>query len=340
MHMKQLITSALLWLVVTGSAFAQGPNNSGTYYQAADGKKGQALKTALSQIIYNRQERTYKQLWEDFKTTDVRSDGKIWDMYSDVTSYEPGGSAQGANYKNEGDSYNREHSFPRSWFGGAVAPMNTDLHHIYPTDGYVNNKRDNYPFGETNGETYKSKNGFSKLGKCTYPGYTGTVFEPNDEYKGDFARTYFYMVTCYEEKLPDWFANNGSTEGVSPTIDGTTYPGLTSWQLEMLMEWAKNDPVSEKEVKRNNAIASADLQKNRNPFIDYPELERYIWGDLKEQAFSYDNYSTTGIKTISNNASKKAAATYTPDGRRLSKQQQGVNIVRTKDGKTIKILKK
>ena len=123
--MKQLITSALLWLVAIGSAFAQGPNNSGTYYQAADGKKGAALKTALSQIIYNRQERTYGQLWDD-----VRSDGKIWDMYSDVTNYEPGGSAQGANYKKEGDSYNREHSFPRSWFGGAVAPMNTDLHHI------------------------------------------------------------------------------------------------------------------------------------------------------------------------------------------------------------------
>ncbi len=339
--MKQLITSALLWLVAIGSAFAQGPNNSGTYYQAADGKKGAALKTALCQIIYNRQERTYGQLWEDFKTTDVRDDGKVWDMYSNATDYEFGTDQDsGSGGSTEGEFYNREHSWPNSWFGGKVQPMYTDLHHMYPTDKLVNNKRSNNPFGETNGETYKSKNDFSKLGKCTYPGYTGTVFEPNDEYKGDFARTYFYMVTCYEEKLPDWFANYGSKDGVSPTIDGSTYPGLTSWQLEMLMKWSEQDPVSEKEIKRNNAIASADLQKNRNPFIDYPGLERFIWGDLKAEAFSYDNYSTTGIKTISSDASRKAAATYTPDGRRLAKQQQGVNIVRTKDGKTIKILKK
>ncbi|MDQ9814329.1 endonuclease, partial [Acinetobacter pittii] len=65
-------------------------------------------------------------------------------------------------------------------------------------------RRSNYPFGENNGETYKSKNGFSKLGKCTTPGYSGTVFEPNDEYKGDFARTYFYMATAYEDRIAGW----------------------------------------------------------------------------------------------------------------------------------------
>ena len=326
--MKQLITSALLWLVAIGSAFAQGPNNSGTYYQAADGKKGAALKTALSQIIYNRQERTYGQLWEDFKITDVRSDGKIWDMYSDVTNYEPGGSAQGANYKKEGDSYNREHSFPRSWFGGAVAPMNTDLHHIYPTDGYVNNKRDNYPFGETNGETYKSKNDFSKLGKCTYPGYTGTVFEPNDEYKGDFARTYFYMVTCYEEKLAGWYTNNAESR---PTLDGNTYPGLSSWQLEMLMKWAKNDPVSEKETNRNNAVYS--IQENRNPFIDYPGLEEYVWGSKTAVAFSYDNYGNTdGIYVVNNHPTRVVKGTFNLQGQRIKSPVKGLYII---DGRKI-----
>ena len=254
------------------------------YYKNANGKKGAALKTALCGIIYNRTERTYNDLWTDYYTTDVRSDGKIWDMYSNITNFRPG-KDQAGSYSDEGDVYNREHSFPKSWFGGEVPPMYTDLNHLYPTDGYVNNKRSNYPFGETKGESYKSANGFSKLGKCTYPGYSGTVFEPNDEYKGDFARTYFYMVTCYEEKLPDWYRNNNESR---PTLDGNEYPGLSSWQLAMLMEWAKKDPVSAKETNRNNAVYS--IQNNRNPFIDYPGLEEYIWGSMKDVAFSYDHY--------------------------------------------------
>ena len=266
-------------------ASAAAPNGSGTYYQNANGKKGSQLKTALCGIIYNRTEKTYKYLWTAFHATDVRSDGKIWDMYSDNTNYVPGGSAQGANYSVEGDSYNREHSFPASWFG-SNAPMYTDLHHIYPTDGFVNNKRANYPFGTTNGNSYKSHNSFSKLGSCTYSGYTGTVFEPADEYKGDFARTYFYMVTCYEEKLKDWY--NGNADGVRATIDGSTYPGFTTWQLNMLLAWAAADPVSDKEVARNNAVYG--IQNNRNPFIDYPGLEQYIWGSKKNDTFIYNNY--------------------------------------------------
>ena len=318
------------------TATAQGPNNSGTYYKAADGKQGAALKTALCGIIYDRTERSYNQLWEDFKTTDVRSDGKIWDMYSNATNYEPGGPAQGANYKKEGDSYNREHSFPNSWFGGKVQPMYTDLHHLYPTDGWVNNKRANYPFGETNGESYRSANDFSKLGRCTYPGYSGTVFEPADEYKGDFARTYFYMVTCYEEKLPNWYANYGSKEGVKPTLDGKKYPGLAAWQLEMLMKWAEDDPVSEKEVNRNNAVDK--IQKNRNPFIDYPGLEQYIWGDKMDVAFSYDNYGTSGISIAETESSTVPAAIYSPDGRQLPQMQHGLNIVKMADGRTVKVM--
>ncbi len=293
--MKRLFTLCLLMLPLL-TAMAQGPNNSGTYYQSANGKKGEALKTALCGIIYNRNEggslsNAYKALWTHFRTTDKRADGKVWDMYSNTTNY-TFGTDQAGNYKNEGDVYNREHSFPNSWFGGEIMPMYTDLNHLFPTDGYVNNRRNNYPFGENNGDIYKSNNGFSKLGTCTYPGYSGTVFEPNDEYKGDFARTYFYMVTCYEEKIVDWYKNYSESR---PTLDGKTYPGLSSWQLEMLMKWAKNDPVSEKETNRN--IAVYGIQENRNPFIDYPGLENYIWGDMKNIAFSYDNY-TSGVVTV------------------------------------------
>ena len=254
------------------------------YYAPADGKQNSTLKTAMCGIIYNRTEKSYDDLWTAFKTTDVRSDGKIWDMYSNITNYTP--VTSGSSYSKEGDCYNREHSWPQSWFNSS-APMYTDLHHIYPTDGFVNGKRANYPFGEVANPTYSSNGDFSKLGPCTYSGYTGTVFEPADEYKGDFARTYFYMVTCYEEKLADWYTNYSSTDVVH-VIDGSTYPALQKWQLNMLMEWAKNDPVSEKETARNEAVYA--IQKNRNPFIDYPGLQEYIWGICKDDAFSYDNY--------------------------------------------------
>ena len=281
--MKRLY-AIILAGVVAVCANAGAPNGSGTYYSGADGKKGSALKTALCGIIYSRTEQTYNDLWTAFRTTDVRSDGKVWDMYSSISNF-TFGTDQAGSYSKEGDVYNREHSFPKSWFGGEVMPMYTDLHHMYPTDGYVNNRRGNLPFGETDGGTYKSSGGFSKVGSCTYSGYTGTVFEPADEYKGDFARTYFYMVTCYEEKLADWYSKNSESR---TTIDGSKYPGFQSWQLNMLMEWATNDPVSDKETARN--IAVAGIQGNRNPFIDYPGLEQYIWGSKTDDAFSYDNY--------------------------------------------------
>lgn len=268
----------------SGSGDNPTPGPVANYYQPADGKNGVALKTAMCGIIYNHTEKSYDELWQAFFTTDVNSDGKIWDMYSNITNYTP--VTSGSTYSKEGDCYNREHSWPQSWFGSNT-PMYTDLHHIYPTDGFVNGKRANYPFGETRNPTYTSANDFSKLGPCSYSGYTGTVFEPADEYKGDFARTYFYMVTCYEEKLSDWYRNYSSTDVVH-VIDGSTYPALQTWQLNMLMEWAKNDPVSEKETARNEAVYT--IQKNRNPFIDYPGLQEYIWGMMKDEAFSYDNY--------------------------------------------------
>lgn len=242
------------------------------YYSAANKEKGAQLKTALYKIINKHTQRSYKQLWSDFSSTDRRADGKVWDMYSNKTNYEMQGSAQGAQYSKEGDAYNREHSFPKSWFNDGY-PMYTDLFHLYPVDGYINGRRSNFPFGETDGNIYKSSGDFSKLGACKTPGYTGTVFEPNDEYKGDLARTYFYMVTAYEAQIPNW----KGADGAKATLDGKTYPGLSSWQLQMLLRWAKEDTVSTKERERNNAVYA--IQKNRNPFIDYPGLEVYVWGD-------------------------------------------------------------
>lgn len=337
MKLDRLFMMAIaLFVLSIANSFAQGPNDSGEYYKPADGKKGKELKTALCGIIYDRNEggdlnTAYKALWTHFKKTDAKPNGKVWDMYSNKREMEFG-TDQAGNYSKEGDVYNREHSMPNSWFGGKVMPMYTDLHHLYPTDGYVNNKRANYPFGETANPSWKSANDFSKLGKCTYPGYDGVVFEPNDDYKGDFARTYFYMVTCYEEKLPDWYSNYSESK---PTLDGKTYPGLSPWQLEMLMKWSKNDPVSEKEINRN--IAVWGIQNNRNPFIDYPGLEEYIWGDKKNEVFSYDNYSS-GIQNVEEK--DEVESYYSLDGKRLQKPQRGVNIVKTKSRRTKKIIKR
>ena len=255
-----------------------------SYYAAANGKKGAALKSALAQIIYKSTAAvSYDGLLEAYKTTDVRPDGKIWDMYSNVTNYVPG-SGYAATYKVEGDGYNREHSIPQSIFGSA-APMKSDLYHVYPTDGKINGVRSNYCFGEVGTVKTASKNNFSVLGSPTgslkNAGCSeGYVFEPNDMYKGDFARTYFYFVTCYEGRMKS-FDSFGM-------FSKNTYPSLSNWAKEMLIKWSEDDVVSDKETDRIEAVYK--LQHNRNPFIDFPGLEQYIWGDYQEIAFSVSNY--------------------------------------------------
>jgi hypothetical protein len=165
--------------------------------------------------------------------------------------------------------------------------MYTDLFHIYPTDGKVNGMRSNYPFGEVGNATYVSANGGSKLGSARSElGYSGTVFEPIDEYKGDFARTYFYMSTCYLNKRLDYDNGNAMFNGAR----------LKEWAVRMLIAWSNEDPVSEKEINRNNAVYV--LQHNRNPFIDYPELAGLIWGADSVNKF-HPNGSSGGDTTDS-----------------------------------------
>ena len=257
---------------------AQAPSG---YYSAAKGKTGYALKTALFGIVADHTARSYDNLWTDFRTTDMREDGKVWDMYSATTNFSFG-TDQAGNYKKEGDKYNREHSFPKSWFNDAK-PMYTDLVHLVPSDGYVNGRRSNYPYGETKSPTYTSNQGWSKLGPCSVSGYSGTVFEPNDEYKGDFARIYFYMATAYEDKIASWS---------SPMLSNNKNTAYASWALQMLLRWAQQDPVSQKEIDRNNAIYG--IQHNRNPFVDFPGLEQYVWGDKSGTPFNPDDFETGG----------------------------------------------
>ncbi|MEZ9518422.1 endonuclease [Vibrio splendidus] len=255
----------------------------GEYYKDAEGKVGFALKTALYQIIDNHSSQGYTAIWTLVSEADLDAyydtDGSILDMYSE----KPSGSDsiqftkvadQCGQYSKEGDCYNREHSFPKSWFGGKVEPMNSDGHHLFATDGYVNSKRSNWPFGEVSSATYTSSNG-SKLGSAANSlGYAGTVFEPIDEFKGDFARAYFYMATRYENEIANWEGNSTSSDAV---LDGTNTTVFEPWLLTMLKRWHSEDPVSQKEIDRNKAVH--DFQGNRNPFIDHPEFVSQIWGN-------------------------------------------------------------
>lgn len=246
------------------------------YYDDAVGKSGEDLQKSLSTILNDATDVGYNGLWNLYKTTDRRSDGKVWDMYSDVTNY-TFGTDQCGTYGVEGDCYNREHSVPKSWFSER-SPMKSDVWHVYPTDGKINGMRSNNPFGEVGSGASSSKNGFSKWGKCVTPGYSGTVFEPNDEYKGDFARTYFYFATRYK---------GVATSGQGALVFTSTYPYITGWQLDMLLRWHKKDPVSPKELDRNEAVYDS-RQGNRNPFIDYPELVDLIFGDSRNIPFMPD----------------------------------------------------
>jgi endonuclease I len=209
-------------------------------------------------------------------------------MYSTCT-WEFGSQTCGS-YSQVCDCYNREHSIPQSWFN-SQAPMVSDAFHIYPTDGKVNGQRSNFPFGECANGTSLGGKALGKLGSCTFPGYSGTVFEPVDEYKGDFARTYFYFATRYESKMP-------SISGDS--FNKTTYPTLADWAINLFLKWSRQDPVSQKEIDRNNAIYQ--IQKNRNPFIDHPELAEYIWGDKKGIAWSQNAVTGPQVLTPANNS--------------------------------------
>lgn len=274
-------------LFVAIIAFAADEATLKAYYARANGKKAAALKTALYQCITAHTNIGYSGLWSAYMMSDRRDDGYLRDWYSNSTNYVVGGARQGASYKNEGDSYNREHLVPQDWFGSG--DMKSDLVQVVPTDGYVNGRRSNYPLGENNGEKYTSNGGYCRLGICTVSGYSGICFEPNDEVKGDIARIYFYVMSCYENLHPGW--NSGYAADV---FDGKTYPGMKAWSLDMMLRWARNDTVDAVERARNEVVW--ELQGNRNPYVDYPDLCEYVWGTKTAMAFDLDN--TTPVDPV------------------------------------------
>lgn len=264
---KERIVLLLFFVII--SAFGLKAQPAG-YYNNAAGLSGQPLKTALYNIIGNHTVISYDGLWTAFRHTDDTPNSSVWDMYSNCSF--TFGADQCGYYAGECDCYNREHSWPKSWFND-VSPMNSDLFHIVPTDGSVNGMRGNFPYGTVSTPTYTSGNG-CKLGPCSYPGFTGTVFEPVDEYKGDFARNYFYMATRYENIISSW---HNYDENAGAILLDNSFPVFETWFLTMLGEWHAADPVSQKEIDRNNEIYT-NYQHNRNPYIDHPEYVYSVWG--------------------------------------------------------------
>ena len=209
--------------------------------------------------------------WYGFYSTDRDTiTNLVLDMYSDSLRYFVSDYiAQG--YPSFGQRIHIEHSLPKSWWGSHEWAAYKDLNNLFPADGSTNLSKSDNPLGIVFGTPIRF-NGVSKSGAGNYPDYTGNVFEPADQYKGDFARAYFYMATAYEHYQNLWDTSNPKN-----IMQNNTYPVFKPWAMQLLLQWHRQDPVSSKELTRNNKVHS--IQGNRNPFIDYPELAEYIWGN-------------------------------------------------------------
>ena len=261
--MKKLNISLVCWIITT-LLYAEIPAG---YYHKANDKHNNELLNILNIICSNGTFLGYGSgegnTWQGFYYTDRNADGSVIDMYSSDVRYQTD--------FNSVEGLHIEHSLPKSWWGGWENYAYRDLHHLFPADGTTNSTKNNLPLGEVENATFD--NGVSKIGTTTLYGGDTKCFEPADEYKGDFARAYFYISTVYNEMSDLW---------QSPMMQNNTYPVWNNEALNLLLKWHRDDPVSAKELKRQEAVYQ--IQHNRNPFIDYPEMVEHIWGDKKDVA--------------------------------------------------------
>lgn len=260
-----------LLLCLWQGTFAEIPDG---YYDSTDGKNGTGLKAQLYLIIKDHTVLGYNSLWTYYPSTYYWKSDKtrVFDMYSNIERHYNGNEAV--------SGMNKEHTVPKSWWGGSTsaAPGN-DLYNVIPSDATANSRKSNYPLGVVSSKDWS--NDVTTVGSGTVNGYTGKMFEPKDEYKGDFARIYFYMATCYPDL--QWDSNNATAMTNSSELT------LKSWIIPMLVEWSLADPVDEAEIQRNEDVYAC--QGNRNPFIDYPVLVDYIWGSKSNSKFILSDHT-------------------------------------------------
>jgi len=300
---KTLTMKKITFLILLVSFTIQAQIPTGYYDHATS--TGFTLKTELKRIINNVNDpeitvneyihnpQSYGALWTLYPNSDDRADGKVWDMYSNCDFTFVTDQDNGTGGGSECDKYNREHSFPRSWFGSNTSlPIYTDPFHVIPTDKKVNADRGNLAYGEVDVVSYTSANGSLK-GTSSIPGPTGTVFEPVDMYKGDIARGYLYLAVRYEDEIAAWETNDSDGDSM---LDGSNNIVFEQWALDMLYSWHINDPVSQKEIDRNESIYLH--QNNRNPFIDHPEWVASIWSSV----LAVDDYTANDFSMYPNPA--------------------------------------
>lgn len=264
------------------------------YYDAINGTQDSVLKSTLSLIVHGgiRYEYGINQYhstnnppewmagdlkaygtWQALPFTDYLPGNVVWDMYSNCVRYYPN------KLGDSGCSLNIEHCLPKSWWGGTVNEAYKDLYNLNPSDQRANSQKSNYAPGHVK-KGDKFDNGSFKMDAAKSSRYGYICWEPAPEYRGDFARTYFYMATAYEHL--EWTA-------YPQYISNTSYLMFSDSIQQVLLDWHRADPVSDKERCRMDNIS--DIQGNRNPFIDYPELVEYIWGNKKGQAVNLQSLS-------------------------------------------------
>lgn len=268
---KKLLRLSLAFLVSVMPALPMLAQIPEGYYSSLKGKKGAELKTAIHNIIKNAKVLEYGSkkghTWWGFWSTDRDERGYFIDRYSAEKEWVMS-TSQGA----AGAGMNIEHSFPKSWWGGTTVQAYKDLYNLMPCKKEINTTKNNFPMGKV--VSGDKGNGWTKVGKGDD---NNMYWEPADPWKGDFARGYMYMATAYQDY-------NWEGKQALQILQQGAYPTLQKWAYTLYIQWAKADRPNAIEIKRNNDVAK--IQGNRNPYVDFPNLMEYVWGDSTNIAFN------------------------------------------------------
>ncbi len=297
------------------------------YYHTAFNSSGDTLKMNLHNIIKGHTTYPYSSsstdVWDMLKQTDKDPNNP-----NNVILIYTNRSVNAAQEFNNGAGWNREHVWAKSRGDfGNNPPAGTDAHHLRPSDISVNAERDNRNFDECISCIDIFDNGVNTGSKKDANLWT---FEPPDNAKGDVARMIFYMAVRYEG------------DGSEPDLELTNTLQSQTAKLPLhavqntLLDWNRQDTVDAFERNRNLVIYG--FQGNKNPFIDYPELAEYLWGDsigvvwmpeevvigMNEMAQSnfkvFPNPSSTGVFNVKSNAIAEKISVFNHLGLEISVQ--------------------